>query len=451
MRTPRYKSSLFYGDNLDVLRKEIEDESVDLIYLDPPFNSKRAYNIIYPGDLGQMRAFDDTWVWDEKKCKNYLKQIQQHPEGVSAFRLLTALVEALDKTQVCAYLVNMAIRLLELKRVLKKTGSLYLHCDPTASHYLKIVLDSIFGQKNFRNEIIWAYTSPSGAKKHFPRKHDVILFYSKSGKWMFNYKKVRVPYKKLETGKTKGIFKQAATLDSAGKIVEDWWADITPAGRILGEHLGYPTQKPEKLLERIIQASSQEGDVVLDPFCGCGTTIAVAQNLDRRCIGIDITYSAVAAIQKRYKKAKLDPDLCLEVIGVPKTVQQVEQRLLGNSEAVTRKEFEKFCVTQVGGLPNDKMGADGGIDGYIPLFEDKKYAVCQVKSGQVGLKDMHALKGVLTKDQPFGILLTKEPPTKPMVEFAQKSALYGSQENNKLPTLQILTLDEILKGLKPKL
>jgi len=196
----------------------------------------------------------------------------------------------------------MGVRVLEMHRVLKDTGSIYLHCDPTASHYLKAMLDAIFGRKNFRNEIVWAYTGPSNTKRWFPRKHDVILFYVKTDDAPFNWQDVRVPYQKLETGNTKGIFKQSATLDSKGKVVEDWWHNITPVGRIAKERVGYPTQKPLALYKRMIQASSNPGDMVLDPFAGCATTCVAAEQLGRQWIGIDIREESGGVIRERLER-----------------------------------------------------------------------------------------------------------------------------------------------------
>ena len=194
----------------------------------------------------------------------------------------------------------MGVRLIEMRRILKDTGSLYLHCDPTASHYLKALMDAVFGDKNFRNDLIWAYTGPSNTRRWFPRKHDNIMFYVKSDKEaVFNRDDVRVPYVKLETGKTSGIFKQAATLDDKGKVVESWWPDITPVGRIAAERVGYPTQKPLALYERIIKASSNPGDMVLDPFCGCATTPVAAERLRRQWVGMDLWDGAYEIVKCR--------------------------------------------------------------------------------------------------------------------------------------------------------
>ena len=240
--------------------------------------------------------------------------------GKSGGALLIALVEALGKTQPCAYLVNMAVRLAELHRVLKPMGSLYLHCDPAASHYLKIVLDRIFGEKNFRNELVWHYQTGGASRKWFSKKHDVILFYTKTAKYQF-YPEA-VPALRTDKAMKRARNPKGARI-SAGKsekLPMDVWADIQVLNPMATERLGYPTQKPLALLERIIEASSNEGDIVLDPFCGCGTTVAAAEKLNRKWIGIDITYATVAAIQERFRRQKLNVWGDVAIIGRPETV-----------------------------------------------------------------------------------------------------------------------------------
>ena len=280
--------TLFFGDNLEILREKIPDEIFDLIYLDPPFNSKKDYNVLFKEGLqdspAQIKAFEDSWHWTRdaettfEELIGIKKSKTQINQNIS--NLILALEKMVGRNDVLAYLVMMTIRLIELHRVLKKTGSLYLHCDPTASHYLKIVMDAIFGKQNFRNEIAWCYATPSGASNIFPKKHDTILFYTKTDNYFFE--SPRTPHKSglHNTGQVFGAdnedIEKIKEMERLGKKVEDWWIDIFPVDRIRAERLGYQTQKPEKLLERIIKASSNEGDLILDPFCGCGTTVAVA-------------------------------------------------------------------------------------------------------------------------------------------------------------------------------
>ncbi len=448
---------LYYSDNLPILQ-EMEDESINLIYLDPPFNSNRAYNIIYPGDLGQVTAFEDTWYWTPE-CDVHL-QTMKH---LNCRRILNALVDALGKIQVCAYLVNMAVRLIEIRRVLNSTGTVYLHCDPTASHYLKIVMDAIFGQNNFRNEIVWCYRGGGVPKNDFARKHDIILRYSKGKTVCFNVDEVRIPYSEDSNERlhyTARAFRPGRVYDNyeqnpLGKHPEDWW-EIQPVMPSSKERLSYPTQKPLKLLERILKASSNEGDLVFDPFCGCGTTIAAAEKLGRNWIGIDITYSAIAAIKERFKRQKLNIWGEIQILGEPESEEDVETNLLRSESARSRKEFEKFCVTTIGGLPNSKMGADGGIDGRIPL-PNNEIAVISVKSGKVNVTQVRELKGLLNGKNKVGIFVTKEKPTQPMIQFANQAGIYQYskesilrfEKQQPIPIIQILTLDEVVKGIKP--
>ena len=367
----------------------------------------------------------------------------------------------MGKIQINAYLVNMAVRLVEMQRVLKSTGSIYLHCDPTASHYLKIVMDCIFDASNFRNEIVWRIGWVSGfktQKRGWIRNHDIILYYVKTKKASKRFNKEYIPYPadyvrrdgKKPTGK--------------GMPIEDTWncsendrLDSIMIKSFSTEKLGYPTQKTLDLLKRVVRASSNEGDVVLDPFCGCGTTVAAAEVLKRQWIGIDITYSSVAAIKERFKRQKIDIWGDIEILGEPKTVEEVSARMLNQgSPLFARKEFEKFCVTTIQGLPNDKMGADGGIDGRIVL-DNNKVAIISVKSGHVDVRPVRELNGLLNDRNKVGIFITKEKPTKRMTDFANTAGIYDPSEDNPLfagngvPAMQILTLDEILQGKRPSL
>ena len=292
-----HNRTLFLEDNLPVLRG-LDSDSIDLIATDPPFN-KGVPAFKGTTKAGQNVKFKDVWNWIDDVHVDWLNEMsKRHPTLSNVILYANAAAE----NDMGAFLCWMAVRVLEMHRVLKDTGSLYLHCDQTASHYLKAMMDAIFGRKNFRNEIVWAYTGPSNTKRWFPRKHDVILFYVKTDDAPFNWQDVRVPYQKLETGNTKGIFKQSATLDSKGKVVEDWWHNITPVGRIAKERVGYPTQKPLALYARMIQASSNPGDMVLDPFAGCATTCVAAEQLGRQWIGIDIEEESGDVIRERLER-----------------------------------------------------------------------------------------------------------------------------------------------------
>lgn len=443
---------LYYSDNLPILRA-MSDESVDLIYLDPPFNSNRAYNIIYPGDLGQVTAFEDTWAWSSE-CDVHLDTIKAQPQEIG--QVLPALVSGMGKIQLSAYLVNMAVRLVELHRILKPTGSLYLHCDPTAGHYLKIVLDATFGRKEFRNEIIWYYNSGARKERDFGRRHDFIFRYSRSPNYFvdFDCPEAREPYSPdINIPPSKKHY-----YDPRGKVRDDVWRLPIIPQNDKKERLGFPTQKPLKLLDRIIRTSSRHGDIVLDPFCGCGTAIEAAENSGRQWIGIDITYAAIAAIQERFRRNRIDIWDKIQISGKPATVKDVDTTLLDKaSPQFARKEFEKFCVSVIGGLPNNKMGADGGIDGRIPLEGDKQ-AIVSVKSGDVSVSQIRELKGILNDRRVAGVFVTRHPPTRPMREFAKQAGIVKIEtakgdlfQVRPFPVIQIITLEELLAGQRPNL
>lgn len=298
------KNALYYGDNLDVLRENIKDETVDLIYLDPPFNSQATYN----QSATQIKAFEDTWRWDEHAEDAFDQVVRGDNAGVA--EMLRMIRSFLGENDMMAYLTMMAIRLLEMHRKLKTTGSLYLHCDPKASHYLKVLLDAVFGARDFRNEIIWCYRKWSTKGRQFSRNHDVILFYSKGAESTFNTQFVPVSVgtmrrwggKKQQAYLEDGVRKAASIEEEARSPCPDWW-DISILNPNSKERINYPTQKPLKLLDRIIRASSNEGDVVLDPFCGCGTTVHAAQKLGRGWIGIDNTHLAISLAEKRLDDA----------------------------------------------------------------------------------------------------------------------------------------------------
>ena len=303
MAEPNFKNrTLYHGDNLEYLRG-MNSGTVHLIATDPPFNKNKDFHAT-PDSLASGARFADRWSWD--------RDIGGHDDWVDSIKddwpAVWQVIEAAKLASgddMAAFLCWLGVRLMEMHRILRDDGSIYLHIDHTAHAWVKAMMDGIFGKKNFRNEIVWAYTGPSNTKRWFPRKHDTILWYSKSDKWSFNPEAVRVPYVKHETGKTSGIFKQAATLSYKGKVIEDWWWDITTVGRIKGERTGYPTQKPLALYERIIKASSNAGDIVLDPFSGCATTPIAAERLGRQWIGMDIWKGAYKTVLERLKSEGL--------------------------------------------------------------------------------------------------------------------------------------------------
>ncbi len=502
---------LYFGDNLEILRKYIPDNSVDLIYLDPPFNSKKDYNILFKENGGveseaQIKAFADTWHWTQSAENTYHEICINAPEKIA--RLIGALHDSIGNNDVMAYLVMMTIRLVELHRVLKPTGSLYLHCDPTASHYLKLVLDQIFGPANFRNEIVWKRTTAHNDPKRFGRIHDVLLFYSKVDKPTWNSVFVSYDSDYIETyyrytdeagknflsrdltapshGSDSGQYEwrgkyppkgrmwaytkeNMGRLEAEGRIfytkngyprlkqyLEDMpgmpaqsiWTDVLNIRSWHRETLGYETQKPLALLERIIKASSNEGDVVLDPFCGCGTAVVAAQKLNRRWLGIDITHLAINLMRNRLKDSF--PGIQFEVIGEPEDLASA--KALAHQQPDGRYQFQWWALGLIGARPlgEKKKGADKGIDGVIHFIDEvsgkAKRVVVQVKSGHVGVNSVRELKAVAANDA-IGVLITLEPPTEPMRLEAVTSGSYHSPIWEKdYPKIQLLTVEELLQG-----
>jgi site-specific DNA-methyltransferase (adenine-specific) len=454
--------TLYFGDNLQVIEGRFPDESFELIYLDPPFNSNRNYNVLFKeGQVdasAQIRAFEDTWEWSTPTIRlfNELKESNNPQIAI----MMQSLFEIMRDTPMMAYLVNMTARLIPLKRVLKETGSIYLHCDPTASHYLKMIMDVIFGKRNYRNEIVWAYATPSASTKIFPRKHDTIFFYTKTDKYYF--KNPRIPHKSglHNTGQ---VFQadygdrseEIKEMERKGKKVEDWWIDIYPVDRVRSERLRYPTQKPEALLERIIKASSKEGDWVLDPFCGCGTTVAVAERLHRNWNGIDISMQAVNVIRERmtyhYEGIKVNID------GIPMDFE--------SAAALAEKDkfaFQDWAITLVGANPPSgvsKKGADRGIDGIILFREKTDYAnpmlrkiLVQVKGGGTSRGDVAKLKGDMERDNaPMGILIILREATSEMKREAALAGEYKYSEATSFPRIQILSIHDWFDGLEVKI
>ena len=471
------KNRLYYGDNLDVLRRKIASESVDLCYIDPPFNSKRNYFQIYNnigtdgGDKAQAQAFMDTWEWGDEAAAglayildfNNLNNGKFTPQTVA---LMRGLDQVLGHGDLFAYLVHMTLRIVEIHRVLKPTGSFYLHCDPTASHYLKLVCDGIFCAKGqggeFLNEIVWCYRGGGSSKTSFGKRHDVIFRYSKGNSCLFNSDLIRIPYQAegigrkddAMWGKHKGTDKVYKP-NPLGKIPEDWWT-INILNANDPERLGYPTQKPEALLERIIAASSNEGDVVLDAYCGCGTTVAVAQRLKRRWIGIDITYQSISLILKRfndkYPEQWATVEANIQLDGVPRDIDSAIA-LANRKDDKTRKEFEKWAVLTYSNNQariNDKKGADAGIDGIAYFMIDANTpgkCVFQVKSGGANRATIATLNSDRQREKAeIGILITMDT-TKPMRgEAAAVGKFKHPMLNRDDDRIQIVTITEILAG-----
>ena len=501
---------LFYGDNLDVLRRHVRAETVDLVYLDPPFNSSQDYNVLFREQDGtaaaaQIAAFEDTWHWDQRASDEYRQVVEaggRVSEALQSFRLF------LGTNDMLAYLTMMAPRLVELHRVLKETGSLYLHCDPTASHYLKLLLDAVFGPERFCSEIIWRRTSAHSSAKRYGPIHDTILFYSKGDEFTWNaqytpyddsyldefYTHVDADGRRWqrsdltgagirhgETGKPwRGIDvtekgrhwawppSELDKLDAAGRIhwpqreggmprlkkyadempgvpLQDVWDDISPLHNLAAERLGYPTQKPEALLERIIRTSSNEGDVVLDPFCGCGTAIAAAQRLNRRWIGIDVTHLSIALIKQRI--ADSFGALAYTVLGEPTTVD--DARALADTD---KWQFQAWALGLVRARPAEvRKGADKGIDGRLffhggTASGKTDQIVISVKGGKLKADDVRALEGVRARENAaIGVLVSFDEPTKRMRADA---AALGHLETRwgAFPRIQLLTVEELLAG-----
>ncbi len=512
--------TLYYGDNLDVLREHVPAESVDLIYLDPPFNSNRNYNVIFGhnasagDDAAQIQAFGDTWVWTPTTNQQYAG-LMAGEVPLKVADALGAMRTLIGENDAMAYLVNMAPRLVELHRVLKPTGTLYLHCDSTASHYLKLLLDALFGPDRFVNELIWqrAHTIKGNAgqgSRHYGRTTDTILFYSKSDNYVFN--QTYTPYtdeylkrfKNVEPGtdrryrtvsmigpggaakgnpfyevmgvsrywrysrekmqelmdsgmvvqaKPGGVPERKQYLDEGkGAAVQSLWTDIVEINPMAAERLGYPTQKPVALLERIIRTSSNEGDVVLDPFCGCGTTVDAAVRLDRRWLGIDITYIAVDLIEKRLRHTHGDAITdTYTVKGIP--------RDLGGAYALFSQspfDFERWAVSLVNAQPNEKQVGDKGIDGVARFPTDAKGGLgrilVSVKGGKtVGPQFVRDLLGTVeTQKAQMGVLVTMAAPTKGVMDAVNHGGTYALPVNGQtFPRVQTITVTELLKGKRP--
>lgn len=503
-------NTLFYGDNLDILRRYIPDESVDLVYLDPPFNSNATYNVLFKAPTGeasqsQIEAFEDTWHWNANAERAFDEVIESG--NTDAAEMLRAMRSFLKENDMMAYLAMMAVRLLELHRVLKPTGSLYLHCDPTASHYLKILLDAVFGITSFANEVVWLRTTPKGlAFSRFASNHDTIFLYRKSDRYYWNSQ--YIPYSEsylsrysLKDEKTGRMFQATSLLnpnldrpnlayefhghfrvwrwtkermmkaeedgliyfppgggvprekrfldEQEGVPVSSVWTDIPAINAVAQERLGYPTQKPLALLERIVSASSNEGDLVLDPFCGCGTTVHAAQKLGRRWIGIDLTHLAIGLVRRRLIDAF--PLAKFDIHGVPKDLGAARELA-----ASDKHQFQLWALSMIEAQPykGGKKGADSGIDGFLYFKPDGKTterAIVEVKGGgNVSPQWVRALAQVVAREKAkIGILLTLEDPTTTMRREAAAAGLYESPMHGKFERIQILTIEDLFDGKRP--
>ncbi len=470
-------NTLYYGDNLEILRNKIPDNSIDLCYIDPPFNSKRSYFQIYNDidgalDKAQAQAFVDTWIWDTPAIDGHNQIITNFGGRFTrqSIELIKGLELILGKSDLLAYLVSMTLRITEIFRVLKPTGSFYLHCDPTASHYLKLVLDSVFCSQggDFLNEIIWSYKRYTAASNRFQRLHDVIFYYSKSESTIFNVirdeygdksGKADSHYKQDEDGRW---FRWQKRKDkepykiflSEGRRVGDVW-DIPIINASAKERMGYQTQKPEALLERIVLASSNEGDTILDAYCGCGTSVAVAERLNRKWIGIDITYHSISLILKRMELINESAFKNIKVDGIPQDMEAAIA-LANRKDDRVRKEFEKWAVltyTNNRAVINTKKGADKGIDGIVYFATGPNATermVIQVKSGGANRSTIATLISDMEREKAeMAVLITLEEPTKPMKEEASGAGFYHHPLMNiDYKKVQIVTIREMIEDHK---
>ena len=529
-------NTLYYGDNLDILRRYVKDESVDLVYLDPPFKSNQNYNVLFQELDGersqaQMKAFKDTWVWDDEARRTYESVVEG---GGKVAQVMIALHTFLGASDMLAYIAMMAPRLVDLRRVLKSTGTLFLHCDPTASHYLKLVLDSIFGPKRFLNEICWkrssAHSDTKQGMKRCGRIHDILLLYSKTEEFTWNtiytpytkeyleseyrhvakdgrryketdltaakpggdveydwpvkrshqtgarwdadideeyenpkkdweYKSVR-PYEGRFWAYSKANVIQYArdghlihrstgmprliqyADEMPGISLQDLWDDIPHvAGK---QDLGYPTQKPIALLDRIVNLTTNKGDVVLDPFCGCGTTIAAAQKLERRWIGVDITQAAIVVIKKRFKD-NFGGSIKLKIVGEPTALADAEALAKGDPY-----QFQWWSLGLVGARPaEERKGADRGIDGRLYFHDEPKgktkQIIFSVKAGKLHATYVRDLIGVINREEAqIGVLISFDEPTKPMKIEAAEAGFYNAPNGKKYRRIQLLTIEHLL-------
>ncbi len=461
-------NTLYYGDCLTIMQ-QMAEESIDLIYLDPPFNSKRNYHTIYKDHTGnplpeQVEAFCDQWLLDSARKESIEKLQQTMIEsriGIDHHNaeLVHTLVDKLQDTQpgLAAYLSYMTERLIWMKKLLKPTGSIYLHCDPTASHYIKIVMDAIFGHKHFRNEIIWHYQTGGASKRWFARKHDTVLFYVRTENYVFNANDVKVPRSEKSLKRAQNPKGARISANDKTKLATDVWTDIPAINPMAKERLGYPTQKPWKLVERIIKASSNEGDLVFDPFCGCATTIEAAHRLGRRWIGIDVAIHAI----KRVAKVRLEQRLGLSEKQGHFRIQGIPTNYEGARDLWRRDpyHFQQWCVEEVNGFVTSRRTADGGIDGriYFEMNDVKKLQnmILEVKGGaSVPVAHLRALIGALdiSGAKMAGLIVMEDLGERKRRNFQSEMDRVGAIEINgqPYPKVQLLTVSEILNGARFK-
>lgn len=449
-------NQLYFGDNLFILKDLYQKNPsglIDLIYIDPPFNSKRNYNILFESiDLtdstAQKEAFADTW-----SSVSYIDTLNELSNlDLHLYNFLNNLENIGISKGAISYLTTMSIRLWYMQKLLKETGSFYLHCDPNMSHYLKILCDLIFGESNFRNEIVWCYGSGGASKNHFSRKHDIILFYTKTNTYPFYVDSVREEYSSPHKSMTPKIIgdKSYTKMNPLGRIPFDWWK-IPILTNSAKERLGYPTQKPEELLEKIIRASSKEGDLVADFFCGCGTSIAEADKLDRRWLGVDISHLAIRLIANRIGKENINKTF--EIHGLPKDLDSAKE--LANNVKGGRLEFEGWVVEfLLHGILNDRKN-EMGFDGYRTFDANGKkcFAMIEVKSGNVTMAQFnHFIMTVNDKKGDMGLFVSfKDQITKNMRIAAKKEGYLEINGNTFSDKIQIATIEDLLDGRYPNI
>ena len=450
---------LHLGDNLTVMRG-MASETVDLVYLDPPFNSNRNYKIVFRGPDGlkpdaHLPAFEDVWKWDDT-AERLFEELMRECGGQKIAEAVSGLLNVVGRDRLMAYLINMTPRLVEIHRLLNPSGSVYLHCDPTASHYLKVVMDAVFGRENFRNEIVWCYRGGGVPRRDFARKHDVILRYSKSNKFTFNPQFTDYSDASQALVKSRG----GVSIDdrkrdlARGAHMPDWWTDINSLQTWSPERTGYPTQKPLKLLERIITASSNKEDVVMDPFSGCGTTMHAAEMLGRSWVGIDIEPMALSVLRERFDIADFDVDF--EVRGIPSKNSYDEERW----KQLAAEESLKFERAVIGQIDNcvpwrDRQVADRGIDGVVtfPVGRDEyRHAIVSVKGGRsLNPSMLRDLLGTVERETEHGVvagvLVCAYEPTQGTLE---ETRLAGDFEafGRWYPRLSVITLAELFRRMR---
>ena len=463
MSPDQLHGTLFYGDNLEVLQQHVPDESVDLIYLDPPFNSNASYNVLFRDETGdappsQIEAFDDTWHWGSDAEAALARLISSESPAPEAGEMLESLVKAMGRNQMTAYLAMMTPRLAELHRVLKKGGGIYLHCDPTADYLLRLMMNAIFGVNRFQNQIIWRYRRWPTSQPRFQRMHDTILYYTKDTEapQVFNqlYEELSAStVRRFDTRQQVAEFDEGHRRpgqtddESPGAPMSDVWdiGIIAPSAR---ERVGYNTQKPLRLLNRIIEASSKEGDMVLDPFCGCGTAMVAAEQLGRRWAGIDVTHLAIGLVEDRLRELNASA----RVIGAPEDIQGARDLARRNPF-----QFESWAVTRLAGFrPNERQIGDGGIDGRMrfrksDVGRDYGLAVAQVKSGSVSRADLDAFSTALDRaDGDLGVFITLDTPGARHGIWAEaKRAGQIDISGRLLDRIQVWSIQDFFAGRRP--